>query len=178
MSSLRDQLLKAGVASKQQHQKARAQKKQQREKGKQPADDQRQRLQQERLLQAGRDRELNLRRQQQLAEKEQQAQLRQTLQHHAVQRDKGERAYNFIDQNRVKKWYLSDKQAEQLACGQLALARRDEGDYILIPGVIAARLDEKGFDCLLVYNPQGRSNSGDEIDPFYQDYQVPDDLVW
>lgn len=178
MSSLRDQLLKAGVASKKQHQQARSRKKQERDKGEDVQAEQRRRLQQEREEQAARDRELNLQRQQKLAEKEAKARLRQILQQHSIEREAGDRAYNFVDDGRVKKWYLSEKQAGHLTRGQLALARRDPEEYVLIPGIVAARLQEKGIDCLLVYNRQGQSAADDEQDPYYLDYQIPDDLIW
>ena len=74
MSSLRDQLLKAGVANKKQHQQARTQNKQQKKQGVDPKVEQRARLEAERKQQVERDKELNRQREAERKEKEKQAQ--------------------------------------------------------------------------------------------------------
>ncbi|CAM3736401.1 DUF2058 domain-containing protein [Parendozoicomonas haliclonae] len=178
--SLRDQLLKAGVANKKQHQQARTQKKQQKKQG---VDDQaanRKRLDEERRQQVERDKELNRKREAERAEKEKQAQIRQIIETNRIARKDGETAYNFVDNKKIKKWYLDEKQSNELVNGRLAIARLGDDDYALISGkvaeTLAARLADEADKYLLVNN-KGKQDDVDEDDP-YADYQIPDDLMW
>ncbi len=180
MSSLRDQLLKAGVASKKQHQQARTQKKQQKQQGVDLQSEQRRRLDDERKQQIERDKDLNRQREAERVEKEKQAQVRQIIESNRVARQDGETAYNFVDNKKIKKWYLKDKQVQELTCGRLAIARLGEDDYALISGKVAETLAERladEADKYLLVNNKSEQDEGDDDDP-YADYQIPDDLMW
>lgn len=180
MSSLRDQLLKSGVASKKQHQQARTQNKQQQKQGGDPKAEQRARLEAERQQQVERDRELNRQREAERKEREKQAQIRQIVENNRITRKDGETAYNFVDGKIIKKWYLSERQSTELISGRLAIARLGEENYVLISGKVAeqlaARLADEADKYLLVNNKGGQEEV-DEDDP-YADYQIPDDLMW
>lgn len=180
MSSLRDQLLKAGVASKKQHQQARTQKKKQKKQGVDVQAEQRKRLDEERKQKIERDKELNRQREAERAEKEKQAQIRQIIQTNTIARDDGENSYSFVDNKKIKKWYLADKQINELSSGRLALARLADDEYALISGKVAERLAERladEADKYLLVNNKGKQEEVDEDDP-YADYQIPDDLMW
>ena len=180
MSSLRDQLLKSGVASKKQHQQARTQKKKQKQQGVDPQAEQRRRLEQERQQQVERDKELNRQREAERVEKEKQAQVRQIIETNTIKRAKGDTSYSFVDNKKIKKWYLADRQAEELSSGRLALARLADDEYALISGKVAETLAERladEADKYLLVNNKGKQEEVDEDDP-YADYQIPDDLMW
>ncbi|WP_281645980.1 DUF2058 domain-containing protein [Parendozoicomonas sp. Alg238-R29] len=180
MSSLRDQLLKSGVASKKQHQQARTQKKKQKKQGVDAQAEQRKRLDEERKQQIERDKELNRKLETERAEKEKQAQIRQIIQTNTIKREDGENSYSFVDNKKIKKWYLADNQVEELSKGRLALAKLGDEEYALISGKVAEKLAERLADeadkYLLVSN-KGKQEEVDEDDP-YADYQIPDDLMW
>ena len=180
MSSLRDQLLKAGVASKKQHQQARTQKKKQKKQGVDVHAEQRKRLEEERNQKIERDKELNRQREAERAEKEKQAQIRQIIETNTIAREDGENSYSFVDSKKIKKWYLADKQINELSSGRLALARLADDEYALISGKVAERLAERladDADKYLLVNNKGKQEEVDEDDP-YADYQIPDDLMW
>ncbi len=180
MSSLRDQLLKAGVANKKQHQQARTQNKQQKKQGVDPKAEQRERLEAERKQKLERDQELNRQREMERKEKERAAQIRQIVQTNRIPRKDGETAYNFVDGKTIKKWYISEQQSAELVAGRLAIARLGADDYVLISGKVAEQLalrlaDEA--DQYLLVNNRAKQEEVDEDDP-YADYQIPDDLMW
>ncbi len=180
MSSLRDQLLKAGVASKKQHQQARTQNKQQKKQGVDPKAEQRDRLEAERRQKLERDKELNRQREAERKEKEKQAQIRQIVENNRIPRKDGEVAYNFVDSKTIKKWYLSEQQSAELISGRLAIARLSEDNYVLISGKVAEQLADRladEADKYLLVNNKGKQDEVDEDDP-YADYQIPDDLMW
>ena len=136
MSSLRDQLMKSGVASKKQQQQARSQKKQNKKQGVDPQAENRRRLEEEKKKQVARDKELNRQREAARAEKEKQAQIRQIIETNTVRREEGDTSYSFVDNKKIKSWYLTDKQVEELSSGRLAMAKKGEdkqgeGEYAL-----------------------------------------------
>ncbi len=178
--SLRDQLLGAGLASKKQHQQARSQKKKQKKQGIDPQAEQRRRLEEEKRQQVERDKELNLKREAERMEKEKLAQIRQIVLNNKVERKDGENSYSFVDNKKIKKWYLDDRQIDELSKGRLALANLGEDEYVLISGKVAEQLAERlgdEADKFLLVNNKGKQEEVDEDDP-YADYQIPDDLMW
>ena len=173
--SLQEQLLKAGVASKQQAKKAKQAKKKQK-KGQAPEDSQKQQaaLEAARREKAERDRELNRQRQAEQAQKAATAEVRQLIAQHAVQRPRdGETRYNFIHDKKVKQLWINETLLGQLARGQLRIAFFD-GDYHLIPAEITERIEQRLPNVLL---PRPEPEQPAEDDP-YADYQIPDDLMW
>ncbi|MCL6269390.1 DUF2058 domain-containing protein [Sansalvadorimonas sp. 2012CJ34-2] len=178
--SLRDQLLGAGIASKKQHQQARTQKKKQKKQGVDPQVEQRRRLEEEKRKQVERDKALNQQREAERKEKEKLAQIRQIVTTNKVERKDGESTYSFVDNKKIKKWYLDDKQIDELSKGRLSLVRLEEEDYVLISGKVAEKLAERlgeEADQFLLVNNKGKQEEIDEDDP-YADYQIPDDLMW
>ena len=172
--SLRDQLLKAGAVSKKQHQQARTQKKKDRKSGKE--DDSaasKAAAQKAREEQAARDRELNRQREEERTRKAIKAQIRQLAIDHQVAKEAGETPYRFNARGTIKKWYISDKQLDRIANGQLAVIGLDD-EYYLVPYQIAEKIAERDEAAILVLNTR---KDVDEDDP-YADYQIPDDLMW
>lgn len=177
--SLQEQLLKAGVASKQQAKQAKQDKRKQakQNKGAAQADDsaaQQAARDAARQAKQEKDRELNRQRQQEQARKAALAEVRQLLQQHAVNppRD-GETRYNFVHENKVKSLWINQALLNQLARAQLLIVFFDER-YQLVPAEIAERIAERLPEAVL---PRPQQDTPDEDDP-YADYQIPDDLMW
>ncbi|MBT4162871.1 MAG: DUF2058 domain-containing protein [Gammaproteobacteria bacterium] len=92
-----------------------------------------------------------------------------------TQRQGGEVAYNFTDQKKIKKIYISEENKTQLNKGYLAIIKVGE-EYDLVPEVVARKIEARSAESVLfLYD---RSNEVvDEDDP-YKDYPIPDDLEW
>ncbi len=178
MSSLQDQLLKAGLTdAKKAKQLNKEKRKQARQvpKGEQQADEVALAAKQAQAEKAERDRQLN---QQKNAEAERraiQAQIKQLIAVNRIARGgKDEVAYQFTHGKKIKKIYVSPLQQEQLVKGILAVTEFG-GSYELVPAKVAEKISERDAARVLVHN-QG-SDTIDEDDP-YADYQIPDDLMW
>lgn len=175
MSSLKDQLLNAGLVNKKQVQQAKKQKHQQKQSGQVTADQEaRAHAEQIKAEKIARDRELNKQRQAAAEEKAIIAQIRQLIDTNQVSNDRGEVAYNFTDGTKIKRLYLTELLINQLSAGQLAIVKQDEG-YRLVPSKVAARIAQRDPGIVLVLHTQVEESDAD--DP-YADFQIPDDLMW
>ncbi len=128
---------------------------------------------QSRQQQVERDRLLN---QQKKAEAEQKAlaaQVKQLIEMNVIS-DKGDIGFNFTDQNKVKKIYVSDKIQQQLVKGQIAIARNGDA-YLLVPVQVAERIQQRVPEAVVLLNQ--KDEALDEDDP-YADFKIPDDLMW
>jgi uncharacterized protein YaiL (DUF2058 family) len=127
---------------------------------------------------AERDRALAAERNAQARINEVHAQIRQMVDMHKVKRE-GELAYRFTDGDRIKDVLVNEALRAQLASGALVIVRHGEG-YELLPRVVADKVCER--DAALIVLDHGRrgtvgtSESAD--DEYYQQFQVPDDLIW
>lgn len=177
--SLQDQLLNAGLASKQQAKQAKQQKRKkakQQKAGKAEDDQQRQReaLEAARKAKAEKDRELNLKRQQEQSDKARRSEVQQLIEAHQVKLpDDSELRYNFVEGTTIRHLYVDQRQLDQLARGQLRIASLD-GQHKVVPADIAARIEQRLEDIIL---PLPKDDTPDEDDP-YADYVIPDDLMW
>ncbi len=177
--SLQDQLLKAGLANKKQAKQAKEhkRKKAKQKRSGQTVDEQQQQqaaLEVARKEKAERDRELNLKRQQEQAEKAAQAEVRQLIEAHRIElpRD-AELRYNFAHGSKIHHLYLDQKLIDRLARGQLRIAYLD-ATYHLVPAEIVERVEQRQADVIL---PRPVDDTPAEDDP-YADYVIPDDLMW
>ena len=186
-NSLQDQLLKAGLVNSQQLKQTKTEKRKENRQshGHSPAQSEsRQRLQAEVAEKARRDRELNLKRQEELRRREEENSIRQLIHAHRLSRAGGEFAFNFQDGGRLRRLYLTPEQQRSLVAGHLALVRQD-AEIEMVPREIAENLLSRNADLVLVLNqPEARTAPSatapapsDEDDP-YAAYQVPDDLIW
>ena len=183
MSSLQEQLLKAGLvdekklarANQQKNKQAQQARKQRGKKKPQPNTGQ----QRPQNKKAERDRELNRQRQEAARQKELAAQAKQLIVDNQLDRKQGEQPYGFVYKRKVKKIYVTEAQKSQLSGGQLAIATYVASDgrkFELVPIAIAERIAERD-STMLVPIDSAPDSKPDENDP-YADYQVPDDLTW
>ncbi len=178
--SLREQLLKAGLVTEQQAQRAEREQRQKdykapRGKNK-PAGPSPQEIAAQRAAaeKAAKDAELNRRRQEKLERRAKFAEIKQLVVAHQVPRVETDDFYNFTDGSNIKRVPVNPALREQLVAGTLAIVRC-EGRYAFVPADIGEQVRARVERALIHHNKPAAPPRDD--DP-YKDYAVPDDLVW
>lgn len=178
MASLQDQLLKAGVVDKK---KAKEIKKEQRKQAKQQpkghlqVDEAKEQAKLALEKKSEHDRQMNKELQAQAEKKAIQAQIIQLINVNKINRSGGEIAYQFTDEKKIKKLYVTPDLQQQLIKGQIAIVQLGES-YELVPAPVAEKIQQRNEGAIVLLN-QKDSQEIDEDDP-YADYQIPDDLMW
>jgi|TARA_B100000809_G_scaffold265553_1_gene324746 uncharacterized protein YaiL (DUF2058 family) len=179
MASLQDQLLKAGLANeKQSKQATKAKKKQTRDvrKGVDVGETAAQRALGEKQAQAVRSKQLNAQRDAEHQDRAVVAQVKQMLERCRLDLTGGEVTYNFVDGKAIKKLYVNAMQQAALSRGSLVIVGLDE-HYCVVPTTVAARIEERAPDTLIIRAESAAEDVADEDDP-YADFVIPDDLMW
>lgn len=171
--SLKDQLLKAGLADAKRARQADHARRQA-AKGRSEGESAAELAQRARAEQAEKDREAN--RQLQLAQEQKAvvAQIRQLIERHRIVRS-GDIGWQFTDGRKVKKLLVSADQQYQLTHGHVAIVRNGDG-YELVPTVVAEKIRQRDAEVIVLLNSR-RQDEPAEDDP-YADYPIPDDLMW
>jgi hypothetical protein len=178
MASLQDQLLKAGLADNKKAKAIRNEKHKQRKqqpKGAVQVNEAEQRVQQAREEKTERDRQLNQQRQAEIQKKAIQAQIRQLVGTNRLNRSHGENSYQFVHDKKIKKLYVDDLMADQLARGRLAIVCVS-GEYEIVAEGVARKIQERDSQAVVVLHERTKDDLGDD-DP-YAGYEIPDDLMW
>jgi len=183
MASLQDQLLKAGLTTKQKTRQANVDKRKknkQKRSGVQHGASLQEQVQQD-LAKAQTDKQtkdnaLNEQKKQQLADKEQVLRIKQILTHHQIKNVVGENEFNYTFDTTIKKLSFDAVTHKALVNGRLALCGLDDVTY-LVTRETAEKLSELDKRVVLVQNDKALDEQVDEDDP-YADYQIPDDLMW
>jgi len=183
MASLQDQLLKAGLTTKQKTRQANSDKRKknkQKRSGVEHGATMQEQVQQD-LAKAkadklAKDTALNDEKKQQLIAKEQFLRIKQILEHHQIKNVFGDAEYNYTFDNKIKKLALNTDTHKALVNGRLALCGLDDVTYI-VTSETAEKLAELDSKIILVQNEKVDDEGVDESDP-YADYQIPDDLMW
>lgn len=175
-----EQLLKAGIATKQQVKKAQQDKKnikkQQRSKKQKVVDEAAIKARQLAEQKANRDRELNKKKQEDARKKAISVEINQLIADNKIQRDENcEIIYNFVHNNKVKSIYINEKMKQQIMQAKLAIARI-QGRYELVPVAVAEKIKQRNDKRVIIFNDEDQQTP-DENDP-YAEYQIPDDLMW
>ena len=178
MASLQEQFLKAGLIDKKKANKANQEKSQQkkieRRTGTQAVDEVRLAALETQRKNAERARELNAQRDAAATQKAIMAQIVQMVQQSRQSKGKGDIAYNFTHDNKIKRIYVSTAVQADLIAGRLVIVCQGENSE-LVPRVIADKIAER--DATMVVRVNKTSNEIDADDP-YAAYQIPDDLMW
>lgn len=177
--SLRDQLLKAGLATEKQAKQAKKHQHSERvagAKGKPPSPDEGKAAAAAAAAQkAERDRQLNKQRQEAEERKAIAAQVRQLVEAHRQPRGSDDVPYNFTHHNLIKRIYVSEEVHKRIASGALVIVRC-AGKYELVPADVADKIRQRDAAAVVVHNePQPAAVDAD--DP-YAKFTVPDDLMW
>ena len=177
-----DQLLKAGVVTKQQVKKAQKssskKKKEQRSKKVKIVDETKLKAQQAIRDKAERDKELNKRKEEQAKQKAVSVEIDQLITANLIKRsEECEIIYNFEHRKKVNRIYINTDMKQRIIDGKLGIARI-EGRYELIPKLIAERIQQRNEKRVILFDQAEQEESNiDENDP-YAKFQVPDDLMW
>ena len=175
-----DQLLKAGVVTKQQVKKAQSatkkKKKEQRSKKEKVVDEGKLKAQQLAKEKAERDKALNQKKEDQAKQKALSAQIDQLITENLIKRDETcDIIYNFEHRKKVNRIYLNADMKQRVIDGKLGIARI-EGRYELIPKLIAEKIQQRNDKRVILFD-NTENQEVDEDDP-YAEFQVPDDLMW
>ncbi|NQZ79400.1 MAG: DUF2058 domain-containing protein [Colwellia sp.] len=183
MASLQEQLLKAGLTTKQKARQAntdtRKQNKQKRSgvaHGASLQEQVKQDLKVSKQEKFAKDLALNADKKQELAEKEQHLRMQQILQSHQIKNVNGESEYNYTFANKIKKLFVDAITHKALVNGRLALCGLDDVTYIVTTET-AGKLALLSDSVVLVQNDKVITEDTDEDDP-YADFQIPDDMMW
>jgi uncharacterized protein YaiL (DUF2058 family) len=181
MSSLQEQMMKAGLVdnkkAKQIVKEKRKAKKQLPKGSQSEVDEAKEAALRVREEQASRDRELNQQREATAERKAINAQIKQLIETNRQPpgaRGEDEVGYNFTDGKKIKKLYVSGLIQSQLSRGQLAIVKQGDG-YELVPAIVADKIAQR--DESRIVSQQAVQETVEEDDP-YADYQIPDDLMW
>lgn len=178
--SLRDQLLKAGLASKGQARRAKQKTRRQKQDAKEaPEASEAKRLadaaREQARKKAAQDRALNKQRDQREKLLDMDNTVRQLVDRHGVKPDTNGDNYNFTLDGRLRSLPVNAEQRRAIASGQLAIVSR-AGVHHLVPAEIGDRIAEQAPEWVWKVTPDAASEP-DPDDP-YAAYQVPDDLIW
>lgn len=183
MASLQEQLLKAGLTTKQKARQANAdtrKKNKQKRSGVQHGESLQEQVKQDlakaKAEKQAKDNALNEQSKRQLAEKEQRLRIQQILSHHQLKRVEGDNEYNYTFGKKIKKLSLDAVTHRALVNGQLSLCGLDETTYI-VTRETADKLAELDASVVLVQNDRVIDEQIPDDDP-YAEYQIPDDLMW
>lgn len=177
--SLKDQLLKAGIANKQQAKKATIEKRKQKKQAPQQAEVERQQrlaaIEIQRKEKAERDRQLNEARKAEQDKKAIDAQVKQLIEQYRVNPSpRAETRFQFVDGTTIKSLYVDEAMLPTLARAQLRVARFG-GSYALIPAIVAEKIEARRPEVIIPLSSDQKAS--DEDDP-YAEYVIPDDLMW
>lgn len=205
-SSLRDQLVKAGLATAGQAKKAEREQQQAQRRGKggqsksgkggkrgksptdAPPDTSPEGLAKARARQlqqqkAARDRAIAKVRNEKSAEKARRAQIKQLIAQNDVRAKEArddDLPYNFVHGKKIKKIYLPKQQVEELSAGRLVIVNND-GRYHIVSQKVAQQISERDPKWIVAAHDQAAgsaSGASEEDDEYYKRFEVPDDLDW
>ncbi len=147
-----DQLLKAGLVNKKQAKKAKLEQHRSRKQNKEKSTSEiSNRIREEQAAQAKRNRELNQQRAEENRQRELKAQVKQLIENNRLdQDDRGER-YNFVEQNQIKRIYVSEEMAVQLSIGQLAIVKLGDS-FEVVPAKVARQIASRDKEAVIAFH--------------------------
>ena len=183
--SLRDQLVKAGLATSAQAKKAERQvnrsntpKSKKSDEPKKP--DVKQRAQQLKKAKAEKDRAAARVQNDKYAARAQRAEIKQII----LQNDQRSKTttdtdvpYNFVHGKKIKRLYLPQAQKDQLISGVLVIVNND-GIYHFVEKAVAEKISLRDPKRIIVDHQTAADKPSSEDDEYYAKFVVPDDLDW
>jgi hypothetical protein len=188
MSSLQEQLLKAGLidesrakqANKEKQKRANQTRKSAGKSATRKVDPMKTAAEKRHAERVSRDRALDEKRKQVLEQKAIAAQVKQLIETNKVDRSKGEIPYSFVYRKKIKKIFIGETEKNLLAGGRLAIVTtvvNNEGRrFELVPMEVARKIAQRDAETVIELNDEDTSTIA-ENDP-YADYKIPDDLTW
>ncbi len=176
-TSLRDQMLKAGLVNKKQVSDAERQLQRQERvppqhvKGKAPLAVPA--MQARQAAKTARDQELNRQQRDKAEKKARLAQIKQLVEQNRIVPAGDGEPYNFVDGAKIRRILVDPAIRDRLGRGDVSIVRHSEG-YDVVPMAIAARVRERDSSAVI----PAAAGGGEKIDDAYQAFTVPDDLIW
>jgi uncharacterized protein YaiL (DUF2058 family) len=178
--SLRDQLVKAGLATAGQAKKAERQNRAEKQaRRNDPAPDPQAAARQLKAEKAERDRALARVRNDKASAKALRAEIKQII----LQNDQRASAvkdddvpYNFVHGKKIKKIHLPRDQQRELSKGTLVIVNND-GRYHLVSRAVADQISSRDPKRIIADHTQSSSETSED-DEHYAKFKVPDDLDW
>ena len=178
--SLKDQLFKAGLASKKQVKKVELDQRKVSKQGKKSSSKESsstEAIEAARLLKIEKDRALNEARKQDQQKRAAQAEIRQLVQQHRIALPtEGDIRYQFLSQGKVKQIWINADIQRQLTNQTLALVCVDTR-YELVPLAIGDRIVQRDSSAVIKEDTEKRDKIAAE-EAEYAEFQIPDDLDW
>lgn len=206
-SSLRDQLVKAGLATANQAKKAERDQQAKRRKNQagsknqsknkskgsdkpnakqKPVEDNspeaiaKARARQVRAEKASRDRAIAKVRNEKSAEKAKRAEIKQIIAQNdlrAKEASDDDAPYNFVHGKKVKRIYVPKQQVDDLGAGRLVIVNND-GRYHIVSKAVAEQISKRDPKWIVAaHDPKASAPDGAD-DDYYKQFEVPDDLDW
>jgi uncharacterized protein YaiL (DUF2058 family) len=177
-TSLRDQLLQAGLVS--QKQVKDAERQQQRHTQQLPKHKRGNAAAQQpapvlpvQRAKSARDQELNRQQHDKAKKKALKAQIKQLIDQNRLPQIEGDDFYNFVDGSKIRHIAVDPAVRGGLSRGEIMIVRH-EGRYYLVPAAPAARIRERDDSAVIARTPEESSAADDA----YAGFPVPDDLTW
>ena len=175
-NALQAQLLKAGLVDNKKAKKLSKQAVHEKRTGDSNEAEIKAKIERDKQEKMAKDQAIELAKKQALHEKELIAAIQQMIGQHKIRDTDGEIAYQFIDENKIKKIYINQQIYNALVAGSLVIAKENES-YACLPKALAERINGKMEGFIIVNNSENTQETTDEEDP-YAAYVIPDDLMW
>jgi uncharacterized protein YaiL (DUF2058 family) len=174
-STLREQLLKAGLVTEKQARASQQQKQRPPSGHRPPANTAPTQSSQGQAAKVARDQALNKQRQQATAAKARAAEIKQLIEQHRLPKIlEGDDRFNFLDGKKLRFVLVDAAMRQGLNEGRLVIVRYS-GRSDVVPAAIGERIREREERAVIKLN---QPSSAGEIDDAYKDFVVPDDLKW
>jgi uncharacterized protein YaiL (DUF2058 family) len=176
-SSLREQLLKAGLVTEKQARASQQQQQKQRPPSRHspPANATPTQANQAQAAKVTRDQQLNKQRQQAAAAKARAVEVKQLIEQHRLPKIlEGEDRFNFLDGKKLRFILVDAAMRQGLNEGRLVIVRYG-GRSEVVPAAIGERIREREERAVIKLNEPSASGAADDA---YKDFVVPDDLTW
>ena len=130
--------------------------------------------QQAQVAKVARDQDLNRRREDKAQRKARMAQIEQMVEQNRVPRLETDDYYCFLDGRKIRRMSVDVQRRAQLTSGELVIVRY-KGHYAVVPKAVAERIRERDPNMVV---PMAQPKASSEPDDTYKDFVVPDDLMW
>ncbi|ASK79690.1 hypothetical protein CF386_11625 [Paraphotobacterium marinum] len=171
--TLQEQMLKAGLVDKKKLKKTAKKSKKSRDMIRET----RENIATNKAAQVEKDKLLNEKRAEELRNKEIENQINQLILSNKIKNYSGEIEYNFQSENLIKTLYVNDMIKNHLISGKLAIAKLKES-YEIIPSPVAHKIQEINSSKIVLNNVNNHSESEQDDDDYYAQFEIPDDLMW
>jgi uncharacterized protein len=173
-SSLRDQLIAAGLVSERQAKQASQEQARQFKARRPPDNAAKLAAERAQAAKAARDQEIARRQQEKAERKARRAQVNQMVEQVALPKIESDDYFSFVDGTTIRRIPVNAQLREQLTRGEIAIVRF-RGNYAMVPAEAVARIRERDEHAVIPLD--NGDKSADPNDP-YKDFVVPDDLTW